>query len=137
MAAAPTASVLIKASLVGDDAGSAAVGGVRDVLAPIRPANFASFKRALVGAFPGLDAAAVSLFVLFPGPGAGGALGVGGRLVEVEIDADSDVEALKCVALPRRARAKKALRPMSARKIAPRNGGFRELLAWGGAATCT
>ncbi len=90
------AKVLVKASLVGDDAGAAAVG-VRDVMAPSRPADFMAFKRALVGAFPGLDAAAVSLFVLFPGPGAGGALGVGGRLVEVQIDADSDVEALKCV----------------------------------------
>ena len=86
-APAPTAVVLVKASLVGDD-DAAGSGGVRDVTAPSRPPNFARFKAALVGAFPGLDAAACNLFVLFPGPGAG-------RLVEVQIDADTDVEALK------------------------------------------
>jgi hypothetical protein len=91
-AAGPQAVVLVKASLVGDGdgaPGAPGVGDVRDVAAPSRPPSFAKFKAALVGAFPGLDAAACGLFVLFPGPGSGG------RLVEVQIDADSDVEALK------------------------------------------
>ena len=96
-AAAATSGVLVKASLVGDDAAGPA--GVRDVAAPSRPPNFAAFKAALVAAFPGLDAAACSLFVLFPGAGGGGGggigLGLGGRRVEVQIDADSDVEAIK------------------------------------------
>lgn len=89
-APAPGSLAIVKTTLVGEDAaGFEGAGAVRDVAAPVRPANFAVFKSALVAAYPGLDAAACQLFVLFPGPG------LSGRLVEVQIDADSDVEALK------------------------------------------
>jgi len=86
---APPASRLLKASLVGEP-GEA--GLTRDV--PLAAhATIGKLRAAVAAAYPGLDASArpadsFSLNVLFPGAGLG-------RLIEIEIGEDSDVEALK------------------------------------------